>query len=142
MECEFPTINTDSKKYKEIFNNTKTIAVVGCSPKEDKDSHRVSKYLLNAGFNMIPIYPKEEKILGQQVYRSLLDIKENIDMVIVFRKSAAVADVVNACIKKGGIKYLWTQIGIVNNDAAQKALDNDIKVVQSKCSMVEHRKLF
>jgi hypothetical protein len=141
MECEFPTVNTDSDRLKTIFENTKTIAVVGCSPNPEKDSHRVSKYLLNHGFEMIPIYPKEDTILGQKVYRSLVEIEKPVDMVVVFRKPAIVKDVVAACLKKGGIKTLWTQIGIVNNEAAKEAVENNIEVVQNRCAMVEHRKL-
>lgn len=142
MECEFPTINSNDERVKQIFNDTKAIAVVGCSPDTQKASHRVSKYLLEQGFKILPIYPKEDKILGQRVYRDLSEIDTDIDMVIVFRKPSFVSSVVQSCIEKGGIKYLWTQIGIVNNEAAQKAQDNGMSVVQNKCAMVEHQKLF
>jgi hypothetical protein len=141
MECEFPTINTDTDRLKTIFENTETIAVVGCSPNPEKDSHKVAKYLLNQGFEMIPIYPKEDVILGQKVYRSLGEIQKPVDMVVVFRKPAIVKEVVAACIEKGGVKTLWTQMGIVNNEAAEIAVKNNIAVVQNRCAMVEHRKL-
>ncbi len=141
MECPMPTHNSNSEEIKRFFEDTKTIAVVGCSPKPEKDSHRVAKYLLEAGFEMLPIYPKEEQILGQSVYRGLKDIEKPVDMVVVFRKPAVVDAVVDACIEKGGVKYLWTQIGIVNNEAAQKAEEAGMKVVQNKCAMVEHKNL-
>ena len=141
MECEMPQINSNKDEIREYFKNTKTIAVVGASPKPEKDSHRVSKYLLEAGFNMIPIYPKEDTILGQKVYRSLADIKESVDMVVVFRKPEIVDSVADVCIDRGDVKVLWTQIGIVNNNASQKAKDAGISVVQSRCAMVDHRGL-
>lgn len=141
MDCEIASINADPTKFKAILQNSKTIAVIGCSPNPQKDSNMVARYLLDVGFEMIPVYPKEEEILGQKVYRSLKDIDKSVDMVVVFRKPAVVTDVVEAAIQKGGIKYLWTQIGIVNNEAAQKAVDNCIEVVQNRCIMVEHRNL-
>jgi predicted CoA-binding protein len=90
---------------------------------------------------MIPIYPKEEEILGQKVYRNLLEIDEPVDMVVVFRKPEVVDAVVDACIKRGDVKVLWTQKGIVNNKAAEKAEAAGISVVQNQCAMVEHRNL-
>jgi len=137
-----PQINSNKDEIRDYFKNCKTIAVVGASPKPEKDSHRVSKYLLEAGYNMIPIYPKEDTILGQKVYRSLADIKEEVDMVVVFRKPEIVDSVADICIDRGDVKVLWTQIGIVNNEASQKAKDAGISVVQSRCAMVEHRGLF
>jgi len=142
MECQMPQINSNKDEIRDYFKNCKTIAVVGASPKPEKDSHRVSKYLLEAGYNMIPIYPKEDTILGQKVYRSLADIKEEVDMVVVFRKPEIVDSVADICIDRGDVKVLWTQIGIVNNEASQKAKDAGISVVQSRCAMVEHRGLF
>jgi len=142
MECEMPQFHSNDEELREYFNNTKTIAVVGCSPKADKDSHKVSKYLVEAGYNMIPIYPKEEEILGAKVYKSLKDIKEPVDMVVVFRKPVVVDAIADVCIERGDVKVLWTQIGIINNEASSKAIDNNISVVQNLCAMVEHKKLF
>ncbi|SHO80560.1 CoA-binding domain protein [hydrothermal vent metagenome] len=142
MECEMPKFHSNDDEIREYFNKCKTIAVVGCSPKPEKDSHRVSKYLLEAGYNIIPIYPKEEYILGAKVYKSLKDIKEPVDMVVVFRKPQVVDDIADVCIERGDVKVLWTQIGIINNSASAKALENNISVVQNMCAMVEHKKLF
>jgi len=141
MECEFPRVNSNEEEVKKYLQETKSIAVVGASPNPTKDSHRVTKYLIEHGYKVFPIYPKEDEILGQKVYRSLAEIPENVDMVVVFRKPAAVAPVADACIKRGDVKVLWTQKGIVNNDAAQKAKDAGINVVQNMCAMVEHREL-
>ena len=71
MECEFPSINANKQEIKEIFDSVETIAVVGLSPDESKDSNRVAKYLQEHGFKIVPIYPKGDTILGQKVYRSL-----------------------------------------------------------------------
>jgi len=141
MECEFPTINANKQEIKEIFNITKTIAVVGLSPDETKDSHRVAKYLQEHGFKIVPIYPKEETILGEKVYRSLAEIPFEIDMVNIFRKPDILPLVADACIARGDVKIFWAQKGIVNNEAAQKAKDAGMRVVQNMCTMVEHRTL-
>ncbi|MEA2029679.1 MAG: CoA-binding protein [Campylobacterota bacterium] len=141
MECEMPKVNSNTQEIIEYFKNTQTIAVVGASPKPDKDSHKVAKYLLEVGYNMIPIYPKESEILGQRVYKSLKEIDQNIDMVVVFRKPDVVDAIVEACIERGDVKVLWTQIGIINNPAANKAKEAGINVVQNYCAMVEHREL-
>ncbi len=141
MECEFPTVNENLEEIEKIFDEVKTIAVVGLSPNETKDSHKVAKYLQSAGYKIIPIYPKEEKILGEKVYRSLLEVEEEIDMVDVFRKPAAVDMIVDAIEKRKDVKVLWLQKGIVNNKAAKRAKDMGLKVIQNRCSMVDHKAL-
>ena len=139
MECEFPTINSNKQEIKDIFDATKTIAVVGLSPDESKDSHKVAKYLQEHGFKIVPIYPKEETILGEKVYRSLLEIPFEVDMVDIFRKPGVLDAVADACIERGDVKVFWAQKGIVNNEAAAKAKAAGMKVVQNMCSMVEHK---
>ncbi len=139
MECEFPSVNANKQEIKEIFDSVKTIAILGLSPDESKDSHKVAKYLQEQGYKIVPVYPKEETILGEKVYRSLLEIPFDVDMVDIFRKPAALDSIADACIKKGNVKVFWSQKGIVNNAAAQKAENAGMKVVQNFCSMVEHR---
>jgi len=142
MECEFPTVNSNMDEIKEIFDSVKTIAILGLSPNATKDSHRVAKYLQEAGYKIVPVYPKEETILGEKVYRSLLEIPFDVDMVNIFRKPAALDPIADACIEKGNVKVFWAQKGIVNNAAAQKAQDAGMKVVQNQCSMVDHRSIY
>ncbi len=142
MDCEFPSVNSNDKEIIEIFKNTKTIAIAGLSPNEEKASNRVAKYLQNAGFKIVPIYPKEDTILGEKVYRSLSEIPFKIDMVDIFRKSDVIASVIDECIARGDINTVWTQLGLVNNEAAQKASDAGMKVVQNKCTKIEHANLF
>jgi len=141
MECEFPTVNSNIDEIKEIFKEVKTIAIVGLSPDPQKDSHRVAKYLQEAGFKIIPIYPKEDEILGEKVYRSLADIPQPVDMVDVFRKPTAVGPIVEACKSRGDVKVVWLQKGIVNNEAAKEAEKFGMKVVQNRCAMVDHRNI-
>jgi len=141
MECEFPTVNENPDEFREIFESVKTIAVPGLSPKEDKPSHRVAKYLQEQGYKIIPIYPKGDEILGEKVYRSLLDIEERVDMVDMFRKAEVAHEIVDAIEKRGDVKVLWLQEGIVNNEAAKRAKELGLKVVQSRCAMVEHKRL-
>ena len=142
MECEFPTVNSNKEEIKEIFDTVKTIAVLGLSPDESKASHRVAKYLKEAGYKIVPVYPKEDEILGEKVYRSLKEIPFEVDMVDIFRKPAAFDAIADACIERGDVKVFWGQLGLVNNEAAEKAEKAGMKVVQNHCSMVEHRALY
>ena len=142
MDCEFPSVNSNDKEILEIFKNTKTIAIAGLSPDESKASNMVAKYLQNAGFKIVPIYPKEETILGEKVYRSISEVPFKIDMIDIFRKPNAIAAIVDEVIVRGDIDCVWIQLGLVNNEAAKKAEDAGMKVVQNKCTKIEHRDLF
>ena len=142
MECEFPSVNSNNEEILEIFKNTKTIAIAGLSPDESKASNMVAQYLQNAGFKIVPIYPKEDIILGEKVYRSVSEIPFKIDMINIFRKPNAIAAIVDEVIARGDIDCVWTQLGLVNNEAAKKAEDAGMKVVQNKCTKIEHRNLF
>lgn len=139
MECEFPTVNATNDEIRSILSEVKTIAVLGLSPDPSKDSYRVAEYLKHAGYTIIPVYPKEETILGEKVYRSLEEIPCAVDMVNIFRKPDALGAVADACIARGDVKVFWAQKGIVNNEAAERARNAGMKVVQNHCSMVEHR---
>ncbi len=141
MECEMPLVNSNREEMKKIFESVKTIAILGLSPDESKASNMVARYLKNAGYQIVPVYPKEETILGEKVYRSLEEIPFEIDMVNIFRKPSAFDAIADACIRRGDIKVFWGQLGLVNNDAAQKAKDAGMKVVQNYCSKIEHQLL-
>ncbi|HIP18195.1 MAG TPA: CoA-binding protein [Sulfurovum sp.] len=141
MECEMPLVNSNEKEMREIFDTVKTIAILGLSPDESKASNMVAKYLQNAGYKIVPVYPKEETILGEKVYRSLAEIPFKVDMVDIFRKPNAFDAIVDACIERGDIDVFWGQLGLVNNEAAQKAKDAGMKVVQNYCTKLEHKAL-
>jgi predicted CoA-binding protein len=142
MECELPRVNSSPKEIKKYFEETKTIAVVGVSPDTTKASNRVANYLKKVGYKMIPIYPKGDTILGEKVYRSLAEIDEPIDMVVIFRKPAALGAIADAVIARGDIKTYWTQLELINNEAAQRVKAAGINVVQNHCAMIEHKNLF
>jgi len=137
MECEFATVNSNNEEILEILDSVKTIAILGLSPDESKASNMVAKFMQNRGYKIVPVYPKEETILGEKVYRSLLEIPFAVDMVDIFRKPDAFGVIVDACIKRGDIKVFWGQLGLVNNAAAQKAKDAGMKVVQNHCPKIE-----
>jgi predicted CoA-binding protein len=121
----------------------KNIAVVGVSKNEEKPSHQVPKYLIEHGYNVIPVNPTLSEVLGRKAYPSIADIQERIDIVDVFRKSEDVPAVVDDVLKKkDGIKVFWMQLGIYNEDAEKKAKENGIDVVYNRCIMEEHKRLF
>ena len=142
MECEFPTVNSNPEEMKAIFDSVKTIAVLGLSPDNTKPSNHVAEYLQEQGYRIVPVYPKEDEILGEKVYRSLAEIPFEVDMVDIFRKPDAFDAIAEACIKRGDVKVFWGQLGLVNNAAAEKARAAGMQVVQSKCTMIEHKALY
>ena len=142
MQCEMPKVNSNPDEMKKYFQEAKTIAVLGASPDSTKASNHVAKYLRDVGYNMIPVYPKGDTILGQKVYRSLTEINVPVDMVVVFRKPAALDAIADAVIARGDVKTYWTQLELINNDAAQRVKDAGINVVQNYCAMIEHKHFF
>lgn len=140
MNCQIPDTIIKDDEIIKILKHTKTIAIVGLSPNTQKDSHKVAKYLQEVGYKIIPIYPKENEILGEKVYRSLSEVPIKIDMVNMFRKGEFASVLFEQIQKRDDIKSFWLQLGIVNNDVSQKAKDVGLDFVQNRCIMVEHRK--
>lgn len=120
----------------QILSAAKNIAVVGLSPDESKPSNEVAKFLIERGFNVFPIYPKFDEILGRRVYRNLTQIDEDIDIAVMFRKGEFANELVKDAIKKG-VKTLWLQLGITNDAAGAIARENGINFVQDKCIKIE-----
>lgn len=143
MECkiQFPMREDEKAEIKKLLSEAKTIAIVGLSPDEEKDSNRVAKYLIAAGYEVIPVYPKEETILGQKVYRSLAEIDRPVDVVNIFRKRDALAAIVDEALKINP-KLIWAQIGCYDDDAEAKVREAGVPIVTHRCLMVEHRKIF
>jgi uncharacterized protein len=133
-------MHTDSE-LKKIYD-LKNIAVVGISKNEGKPSHYVPKYLINNGYNVVPVNPTSTEILQRKSYQSVSDIKEDIDIVDIFRRSEDVLDVVIDAVNKKGIKVIWMQEGIHNDEAEKIATKNGIDVVFNRCIMAEHKRLF
>ena len=128
------------EQLKDILMNNKTVASVGLSADETKDSFAVGVYLQRAGYHIIPVNPRADKILGQRVYRSLSEIPTHIDVVQVFRPSAEAEGIVDAAIAKGA-KVVWMQEGIINEAAAEKGRAAGLQVVMDRCMMQTHRRL-
>jgi hypothetical protein len=141
MACEIPTDKITPKEIYDILTESKTIAVVGLSPDSSKTSHYVAKHMQEAGYKIYPIYPKGDEILGEKVYRSLSEIEDDIDIVNVFRKSEALGEVVDEVIKKGNVKTIWAQLGVINNDAICRAKEAGFKAVQNRCIKIEYNNL-
>lgn len=120
----------------------KNIAVVGMSKNEGKPAHFVPKYLIEHGYNVIPVNPTITEVLGRKSYPSIADISEDVDVVDIFRRSEDVPVVVMDAMKKKGIKVIWMQEGIYNEEAERKAKENGMDVVYNRCMMAEHKRLF
>ena len=133
--------NHTDEEIRKIYN-FRNIAVVGMSRDPAKPAHLVPKYMMERGFNIIPVNPIASEILGRRTYSYVSDIKSQIDIVDVFRPSKDVYPVVEDSIKKPGISVIWLQEGIHNVEAEKIALDNKIDVVFNRCIMAEHMRLF
>ena len=140
------SINHDhySDEYlKDILTEVQSIALVGASPRADRDSHIVMNVLLEAGYQVIPVNPREagNSILGQTCYGSLAEIDIPVDLVEIFRSSEAALGVTEEAIAIGA-KVIWMQLQIVNHQAAQMAESSGIKVVMDRCPKLELQKTY
>ncbi len=119
----------------------KKVAVIGMSKHSSKAAHFVPKYLFDNGYNVIPVNPTAEEILGKKCYNSVLEIDEEIEIVDIFRPSDQVLPFVQEAIKKKP-KVIWLQEGIHNSEAEELARKEGIKVIFNRCMLAEHRRLF
>ena len=140
----------NQNEIREILTKYKTVAVVGLSREPDKDSYRVSAYLKEHGFRIVPVNPFANEVLGEKSYKSLLDIpaeiQKTIEIVDIFRPAKDVPPIVEQAVKlkemHGKPYVVWMQLGIVNEQAAETAKKAGLTVVMNKCMMVEHRRFF
>lgn len=121
----------------EILRRTKTIAVVGLSPKPRRPSSDIAKYLQEQGYRVIPVNPAISEALGEKAYPSIGAIPEKVDLANVFRRSENIPAVVDDAIA-AGVKYLWIQQGIIHQEAALKAERAGIRVVMDRCIFIDH----
>ncbi len=130
-------------KIKELFISSRVIALVGASKKKEKDSNIVMKFLQKSGYKVIPVNPTRvnDTIHGERVYGTLLDIKEKVDIVDVFRPSEEAVDIANQA-KEIGAHVLWLQLNIENDKAKEIAIKNKIYYIANKCTKIEFQKLF
>jgi predicted CoA-binding protein len=136
-----PRDNHSDNEIREMYT-FKNIAVVGMSRDPVKAAHFVPKYMIEKGYNIIPVNPLAKEILGRRTYSKVSDIESQVDIIDVFRPSEDVYSVVEDSIKKPGVRVIWLQEGIHNTDAEKIALDNKINVVFNRCLMAEHMRLF
>jgi len=133
-------IINDDAGIRRILETHKVIAMVGLSPKEDRPSNVVARYLLARGYTVIPVNPGQREILGQPCYASLRDIPVKVDMVDVFRNAADVPPIAADAIAIGA-KSLWLQLGVINPEAAEAASNADLDVVMDRCPKIDHARL-
>jgi predicted CoA-binding protein len=125
---------------REILGMTR-VAVVGCSTTPGKDAHEIPKYLLDHGYEVIPVNPTADEIFGREAYDSLSEVEEEVEIVNVFRPSDEVAGIVDEALDREDVAVVWTQLGIADDEAAERAEDAGRRVVQDKCAKVEHERL-
>ena len=130
-------IINDDNIIRHLLINARTIAVVGLSPKPERDSNMVARYLKDHGYRIIPVRPAQKEILGEKAYSSLDDIDESMDIVNVFRNSAQIMPHAHEALRVKP-KLFWMQVGIENQKAAELLTKAGIDVVMNKCIMVEH----
>lgn len=125
---------------KQLLSTSTTIAVVGLSPKEARASNQVARYLIEAGYTVIPVNPGQERVLGLCCFPDLVSIPGPVDIVDVFRRSSEVEPIVDEAIRIGA-RAIWLQEGVVNQAAAQKARNAGLLVVMDRCIKSDHLSL-
>ena len=133
----------------QIFENTSNIAVIGLSKNELRDSYQVSAYMKNAGYNIIPVNPTIDSVMGVKAYDGLKnvpeDILKNIELVNVFRRSEFVEEIIDEVIeinkKFGKIHTIWMQLGIFYDQVDRISEENKLNIITNKCIKIEHRRL-
>lgn len=135
---------TDTETVREVLAESRRIAVLGIKPEDraGQPAHYVPKYLQEVGYEVIPVptyYPDVQEILGQRVYREVADIPGDVDMVDVFRRPGDIPAHVDDIIAKDP-RFVWFQLGIANDEAAEALARAGIKVVQNRCTMADHRR--
>lgn len=116
-------------------------AIIGCSSTPGKPAHEVPKYLLEQGYEIIPINPTVEEIFTRPSFDSIGEIEQDFQVLTVFRPSAEVAGIVESVVDPPIIEYLWLQLGITDPEAIRQARDAGITVIENQCMKVEHQRL-
>lgn len=131
-------ITEDPESIRRVLLGSKTIAVVGASPKPERDSYQIAKYLIDKGFDVIPVNPGQAEILGRTCYPDVKSIPKKVDIVDVFRASEHVPPIADEAVAAKA-ECLWLQSGVVHDLAARKASDAGLYVVQDRCIATLHR---
>jgi len=130
-----------SDPVREILEKYKTLAVVGLSSNTARPSYGVSAYMKDQGYRIIPVNPNEQSVLGEKAYAALDDVPEAIEVVVIFRRSEFVPEVIEAALRRQA-KAIWMQEGVIHEEAAARARDAGVFVVQDRCILKEHAKRF
>ena len=125
----------------EILEKYKTLTIVGLSSKPMRPSHGVAQYMQEHGYRIIPVNPNETSVLGEKAYPSLGAVPEPVEVVVIFRRPEHVPEVVEAAVRKGA-KVIWMQEGVIHEDAAARARQAGLAVIQDHCILKEHAKRF
>jgi predicted CoA-binding protein len=125
-------VNPSDEELRALLATARTIAVVGASAKPDRPSHEIMQILLNAGFDVIPVTPNEQTVLGQRAYPALADVPSRIDIVDVFRAAHAAPGIAREAVEVGS-RALWLQLGVISEEAAELARSGGLMVVMDKC---------
>ena len=135
--------NPGDGEIRALLERVRRIAVVGLSPKAHRDSHRVSAYMQRAGHEIVPVYPREDSILGARVYRSVSEIEGPVDLVNVFRRSEELPEVAADILKSPhpNAPPVWFQLDCVNEHAIDSLVRAGRTVIYDRCLMVEHARL-
>lgn len=132
--------NPGEEARRALLEKARRIAVVGLSPKPYRDSHRVARYLQERGYEVVPVYPREETILGAKVYRRVQDIPGGVDLVDVFRRREELPGVFDDALAARS-PAIWTQLECVDEASARRATAAGVTVVMDRCIMVDHAAL-
>ena len=124
-----------------ILEHYKTLAVVGLSSKSSRPSHGVSAYMKAHGYCIIPVNPNETEVLGEKAYPSLEAVPGPVEVVVIFRRSEYVRDVVESAIHKGA-KVIWMQEGVFDGEATRRGQEAGLTVIEDRCILKEHAKRF
>src|SRR5208337_738664 len=140
VECKLENPAALDRYIRNILCSAKTIAVVGVSPREERPSHRVAKYLTEQGYKVIGVNPNCDQIWGAKCYPDLKSIPEHVDVVNIFRRIDAIPGIVEEAIEIGA-GAVWMQLDLEHEDSAQKARRAGLDVVMNKCTKLEHSRL-
>jgi predicted CoA-binding protein len=122
----------------KILRKSKVIAVVGLSDKENRASYQVASYLLENGYQIIPVNPNITKWKGIKAYESLSQVEEQVDIVDIFRRGEFIPDIIDEAITLGA-SVIWMQLGIVDDESAKIARNAGLTVIMDKCLKIEHQ---
>jgi predicted CoA-binding protein len=138
--CKIAAYNPPPEGIEAVLKKYNVVAVVGLSPKPERDSHKVAKYMKEHDYTIVPVNPGQKNILGEKCYPNLKAIPFPVDIVDVFRKPDAVPPIVDDAVEIGA-RVIWLQLGIAHNESAEKAREAGLEVIMDRCIKLEHMRM-